>query len=285
MARTYDRAMSHMVSVKSLQKLFKAMKNPRAGEVGSGGGTGVVVHRERQGGKEEHVRRSRSMAASRIVIIDRDDNDNTHEQDEDSLLAPAHSLSMKAASINEMRLKSSLAWQPHHSLLGISHQSLSWCHPLSFIIIPSYPEGHTPRSKTHRRWTLYGCGRPSKPAKAPPNQVPLYDEEQPGESAQQLQPWTQRERQKRTIPPTPDKSHDNAETFDIMERPATPLDPTQAPPPEAKQNFPTAGTWSLYWASCIILMFPNRTGQTLAIRHLTTLLFLYCHQRVKPEKS
>ena len=41
---------------------------------------------------------------------------------------------------------------------------------------------------------------------------------------------------------TPDRSHDNTEPFDVMERPATPPDPTQAPPPETRRNFPAAGT-------------------------------------------
>ncbi|KAN0130201.1 hypothetical protein V8E53_011958, partial [Lactarius tabidus] len=37
-------------------------------------------------------------------------------------------------------------------------------------------------------------------------------------------------------------SDDNPEPFDVMERPATPPDPAQAPPPEARRNFPAAGT-------------------------------------------
>ena len=42
---------------------------------------------------------------------------------------------------------------------------------------------------------------------------------------------------------TPNRSHDNTEPFDVMERPATPPDPAQAPPPpEARRNFPAAGT-------------------------------------------
>jgi hypothetical protein len=41
---------------------------------------------------------------------------------------------------------------------------------------------------------------------------------------------------------TPDRSYDNAEPFNVMERPATPPDPAQAPPPEARRNFPAAGT-------------------------------------------
>ena len=41
---------------------------------------------------------------------------------------------------------------------------------------------------------------------------------------------------------TPDWPRDNPEPFDVMERPATPPDPAQAPPPEARRNFPAAGT-------------------------------------------
>ncbi|KAH9046673.1 hypothetical protein EDB84DRAFT_1465252 [Lactarius hengduanensis] len=41
---------------------------------------------------------------------------------------------------------------------------------------------------------------------------------------------------------TPNWARDNPEPFDVMERPATPPDPAQAPPPETRRNFPAAGT-------------------------------------------
>ena len=42
---------------------------------------------------------------------------------------------------------------------------------------------------------------------------------------------------------TPGSSSDSSEAFNVMERPATPPDPTQPPPlPEARRNFPAAGT-------------------------------------------
>ena len=41
---------------------------------------------------------------------------------------------------------------------------------------------------------------------------------------------------------TPDWPHHNPEPFDVMERPVTPPDPAQAPPPEGRRNFPAAGT-------------------------------------------
>ncbi|KAF8260989.1 hypothetical protein EI94DRAFT_840795 [Lactarius quietus] len=71
---------------------------------------------------------------------------------------------------------------------------------------------------------------------------------------------------------TPERSHDNADPFDVIEFPATPPDPAQAPPLEARRNFPTAGTLALVQASRSPLMFPYRTAQTLVIQHRTTLL-------------
>jgi len=42
---------------------------------------------------------------------------------------------------------------------------------------------------------------------------------------------------------TPGRSHDNSEAFNVMERPATPPDPSQSPQlPETRRNFPAAGT-------------------------------------------
>src|SRR6267142_2127592 len=43
---------------------------------------------------------------------------------------------------------------------------------------------------------------------------------------------------------TPSRSRDNSEAFNVMERPATPPDPSLPPPPlpEARRNFPAAGT-------------------------------------------
>jgi hypothetical protein len=168
-------------------------------------------------------------------------------------------------------------------------------------------EGDTTRTKTHRRWTLYGRRKPSEPARAPPE---AYDEAQPDEvrstttadpkgkakednpavsttelvgpttagpsssdSSNTSQPSsgtatdlsssstssspTSRDpvaaalnHDPRTPLPTiaiqpdstPEMPHDNPEPFDVMERPATPPDPAQAPPPEARRNFPAAGT-------------------------------------------
>jgi len=40
-----------------------------------------------------------------------------------------------------------------------------------------------------------------------------------------------------------DPNRDNSDAFNVMERPATPPDPSQAPPlPEARRNYPAAGT-------------------------------------------
>lgn len=42
---------------------------------------------------------------------------------------------------------------------------------------------------------------------------------------------------------TTERNPDNSDAFNVMERPATPPDPSQAPPlPEARRNFPAAGT-------------------------------------------
>ncbi|KAF8260984.1 hypothetical protein EI94DRAFT_1810948 [Lactarius quietus] len=199
--------------------------------------------------------------------------------------------------------------------------------PLRHSLNTTTTEGDTARSKAHRRWTLYGRRKPSEPATAPPDQVPVHDEAHPGESprvhtvppssqtpsnpatnttdpkgkakednpavstAELVGPTmagpssssntsqpssvpfsgtatdglsssstssspTSRDpvaaalnHDPRPVPTiaiqpdsTPDRSHDNAEPFDVMERPATPPDPAQAPPSEARRNFPAAGT-------------------------------------------
>ena len=174
------------------------------------------------------------------------------------------------------------------------------------------PEGDSPRTKTHRRWTLYGRRNPSEPAGAPT----VYDEAQPTESLSSppatttttadpkgkakednpavsstelvggsttagpsssnssnntsqtpfsgtatdlsssssspssRDPVAALNHDPRTPLPTiaiqpdspPDRPHDNSEPFDVMERPATPPDPTQVPPQEPRRNFPAAGT-------------------------------------------
>lgn len=164
----------------------------------------------------------------------------------------------------------------------------------------------------HKRWTLYGRRKPSEPARAPPDQLPGYDEAQqpatatttttadlkgkakennPAASAAELvnatmpgpsssamdapqpnsmpflgtatdvsspstsSPPTSRDpvaalnHDPRPLPTisiepdtTPNWARDNPEPFDVMERPATPPDPAQAPPPETRRNFPAAGT-------------------------------------------
>lgn len=195
------------------------------------------------------------------------------------------------------------------------------------------PQDGTHRPNAHKRWTLYGRRKPSEPARAPPDQLPGYDEAQLGEasrvrivppslpppstpttatttttadpkgkakedpaaSAAELvsttmpgpsssssstidasqpnsvpflgtatdvsssstsSPPTSRDpvaalnHDPRPLLPTisiqpdstPNWTRDNPEPFDVMERPATPPDPTQAPPPETRRNFPAAGT-------------------------------------------
>jgi hypothetical protein len=166
-------------------------------------------------------------------------------------------------------------------------------------------EGVTPRTKSHKRWTLYGRRKPSESARAP-DQLPVYDETQPEESSRPPAATTTTDPKGKakednpavsttelvgpttagpsssdssntssgtatdlsssstssspisrdpvaaalnhdprsplpTIAIQPD-SDDNPEPFDVMERPATPPDPAQAPPPEARRNFPAAGT-------------------------------------------
>jgi hypothetical protein len=189
------------------------------------------------------------------------------------------------------------------------------------------PQGDIHRPKSHRRWTLYGRRKTSEPARAPPDQLPGYDEAQIGESSSRVRivppslphtttattttadpkgkakednpavsttelampgpsssgSSTTNASQPNSVPfsgtatdlsssstsssptsrdpvaalnhdprplPTisiqpdssPDWSRDNSEPFDVMERPATPPDPAQPPPPEARRNFPAAGT-------------------------------------------
>ncbi|KAI9451124.1 hypothetical protein BJY52DRAFT_130832 [Lactarius psammicola] len=195
------------------------------------------------------------------------------------------------------------------------------------------PQGDTHRPKAHKRWTLYGRRKPSEPARAPPDQLPGYDEAQLGEpsrarsgppsspfpsnsttattttaadpkgkakednpspstaelvsttmpgpsssgsstidasqptsvpllgtatdvsSSSASSPPTSRDpvaalnHDPRPLPTisiqpdsTPNWTRDNPEPFDVMERPATPPDPAQAPPPETRRNFPAAGT-------------------------------------------
>ncbi|KAH9055240.1 hypothetical protein EDB87DRAFT_1341414 [Lactarius vividus] len=198
----------------------------------------------------------------------------------------------------------------------------------------STPQGDAHRPNAHKRWTLYGRRKPSEPARAPPDQLPGYDEaQQPGESSRvrivppsspppsnpatatttttadlkgkakednpaasaaelvgatmpgpsssgsspmdasqpnsmpfsgtatdvssssTSSPPTSRDpvaalnHDPRPLPTisiepdsTPNWARDNPEPFDVMERPATPPDPAQAPPPETRRNFPAAGT-------------------------------------------
>ncbi|KAF8260755.1 hypothetical protein EI94DRAFT_1706062 [Lactarius quietus] len=65
-----------------------------AEEVGSGGGTGEVVQ-----GKLTLALKVLIGTASHILIINQDNNYNTHKQGEDALLAAEHSLSAEAAGI------------------------------------------------------------------------------------------------------------------------------------------------------------------------------------------
>ncbi|KAH8986083.1 hypothetical protein EDB86DRAFT_2299572 [Lactarius hatsudake] len=198
----------------------------------------------------------------------------------------------------------------------------------------STPQGDAHRVNAHKRWTLYGRRRPSEPARAPPDQLPGYDEaQQPGESSRvpivppsspppsnpatatttttadlkgkakednpaasaaelvnatmpgpsssgssptdpsqpnsmpflgtatdvsssstssppaSRDPVAALNHDPRPLPTisigpdsTPNWARDNPEPFDVMERPATPPDPAQAPPPETRRNFPAAGT-------------------------------------------